>query len=100
LDHKISVIGGEVFGVKRMFPIRVYADKAGIPLEIDDETRGIATQLSAALGIDTFSFDIVLSEGKPYVVDVGSFGSMMGVPGAPKLIADRIVRAWEEREER
>ncbi|NNE97878.1 MAG: hypothetical protein HKN25_02530 [Pyrinomonadaceae bacterium] len=97
LDHKISVIGGEVFGVKRIFPIRVYSDKTGTPLEIDDETRGIAAGISNALKIDTFSFDIVVSRGKSYVVDVGSFGSMMGVPDAPTLVADRIVRAWEER---
>lgn len=97
LDHKISVIGGEVFGVLREFPILVYADKAGTPLEIDDETRDIAGRISAALKIDTFSFDIIVSEGKPYVVDVSSFGSMMGVPDAPARIALRIIRAWEER---
>lgn len=97
LDHKISVIGGEVFGVLRKFPILVYADKAGMPLEIDDETREIARRISESIGIDTFSFDIIVSEGKSYVVDVSSFGSMMGVPDAPSLIADRIIRAWEER---
>lgn len=97
LDHKISVIGGEVFGVKRKFPIRVYADKVGTPLEIDDVTRKIADSISKALSIDTFSFDVIVSEGNPYVVDVSSFGSMMGVPNAPALTADRIIRAWEER---
>ena len=99
-DHKISLIGGEVFGVKRKFPITVYADKAGPPLEIDDRTREIARHVSRVLGMDTFTFDLIVSEGKPYVVDVGSFGSMMGVPDAPSLIADRIIRAWEEREDR
>jgi ribosomal protein S6--L-glutamate ligase len=98
LDHKISVIGGDVFGRKRIFTIRVYSDKIGTPLEIDDETREIAGLISKALKIDLFTFDIIVSGGKPYVVDVGSFGSMMGVPDAPRLIADRIVRAWEERE--
>ena len=36
LDHKISVIGGTVFGVKRIFPLRAYSDKAGTPFEVDD----------------------------------------------------------------
>ncbi len=97
LDHKISFIGGKVFGVKRMFPLRVYSDKIGTPLEITDDTREIAARISRALTIDMFTFDLIISGGKPYVVDVGSFGSMMGVPEAPLLIADRIIRAWEER---
>ena len=97
LDHKISVIGGKVFGVKRMFPLRTYSDKIGTPLEIDDETRDIAARISKALTIDLFSFDIIVSGGKPYVVDVGAFGSLMGVPGAPALVAARIIQAWEER---
>ncbi|MEP6787895.1 MAG: hypothetical protein ABJB40_05655 [Acidobacteriota bacterium] len=97
LDHKISVIGGKVFGVKRMFPLRTYEDKIGTPLEIDDETQDIAARISKALMIDLFSFDIIVSGGKPYVVDVGAFGSLMGVLGAPELLAKRIIRAWEER---
>lgn len=97
LDHKISFIGGKVFGVKRMFPLRAYSDKIGTPLEIDDETREIAALISKALTIDMFTFDLIVSNGKPYVVDVGSFGSMMGVPDAPALIAARIIQAWEER---
>ncbi len=97
LDNKISVIGGKVFGVKRMFPLRTYEDKIGTPLVIDDETRDIAARISKALTIDLFSFDIIVSGGRPYVVDVGSFGGMMGVPGAARLVADRIIQAWEER---
>jgi glutathione synthase/RimK-type ligase-like ATP-grasp enzyme len=96
LDRKISMIGGEVFGVKRVFPLKNYEDKIGTPLEIDDETRKIALRISRALRIDLFSFDIVVSGGKPLVVDVGSFGSLMGIPKAPSLVADRIIRAWEE----
>ncbi len=97
LDNKISVIGGKVFGVKRMFPLRTYADKIGTPIKIDDETRSIAARISKALTIDLFSFDLIVSGGKPYVVDVGAFGSLMGVPGAPALVAARIIQAWEER---
>jgi glutathione synthase/RimK-type ligase-like ATP-grasp enzyme len=97
LDHKISVIGGKVFGVKRRFPLRTYSDKIGTPLEIDDETRDIAVRISKALPLDTFTFDLMVSGGKPYVVDVGAFGSLMGVPGAPALVTARIIQAWEER---
>lgn len=97
LDHKISVIGDKVFGVKRKFPIIEYAEKIGTPLEVDEKTRAIALQISKTLSIDMFSFDLIVSNQKPYVVDVSSFGGMNGVPDAAKLVAARIVRAWEER---
>jgi glutathione synthase/RimK-type ligase-like ATP-grasp enzyme len=97
LDHKISYIGGKIFGVKRIFPLRTYADKSGTPFEVDDETRAIADKINNALTIDMFTFDLIVSGGKPYVVDVGAFGSLMGVPNAPTMVADRIARAWEER---
>lgn len=97
LDHKISVIGGRVFGVKRIFPLRTYSDKAGTPFEVEDETREIAARISKALETDMFTFDVVVSGGRPYVVDVGAFGSLMGVPNAPSMVAERIARAWEER---
>jgi glutathione synthase/RimK-type ligase-like ATP-grasp enzyme len=98
LDHKISFIGGKIFGVKRIFPLRTYADKSGTPFEVDDETREIANKIKNALTIDMFTFDLIVSDGQPFVVDVGAFGSLMGVPNAPTLVADRIARAWEERE--
>jgi ribosomal protein S6--L-glutamate ligase len=96
-DHKISFIGGKVFGVKRIFPLRVYTDKVGTPLEIDDETRAIAFRIAKALPLDMFTFDVIVSGGQPYVVDVGAFGSLMGVPDAPALVTARIIQAWEER---
>jgi len=34
--------------------------------------------------------DIIFSKGVPYVVDVNKFGSYMGVPNAPCLLADYI----------
>ncbi len=95
-DHKISVIGGNIFGVRRIFPLRTYSDKIGTPLEIDDETRDIVSRISKALAIDMFSFDLIVSGGNPYVVDVSSFGGMMGIPNAASLVAERIIRAWEE----
>ena len=97
LDHKVSVIGGKVFGVKRIFPLRTYSDKAGTPFEVDDETREIANRISKALTTDMFTFDVIVSGGKSFVVDVGAFGSLMGVPNAPLLVAARITQAWEER---
>jgi ribosomal protein S6--L-glutamate ligase len=97
LDHKISVIDDRVFGVKRIFPIARYDDKLGVPFEPSEEVREIARRIANALGITLFSFDVVMSANRPYVVDVGMFGSFMGVAGASELITDWIIRAWEER---
>jgi glutathione synthase/RimK-type ligase-like ATP-grasp enzyme len=46
-----------------------------------------------AFGIDLFSIDVVFSQGQPYVVDINKFGSYMGVPDAPRLLADYIQAA-------
>jgi ribosomal protein S6--L-glutamate ligase len=97
LDRKISVIGDRVFGVMRRFPIVNYDEKRGTPFEPDDEIRDIARRICRALGIDLVSFDIVVSQGRPYLVDVGSFGSFMGVPDAARMLCDWVVRAWEQR---
>lgn len=96
LDHKISFVSGQLFGVKRIFPLRTYDDKIGTPLPVDDRTREIAHSIARALALDFFSFDVIVSGGAPYVVDVGPFGSFMGVPDAPALITKRILQAWEE----
>ena len=64
---------------------------------ITDQIQEIADRMSRALTIDMFSFDLMISGGKPYVVDVGAFGGFMGVPRAAEMVAARIIRAWEER---
>jgi hypothetical protein len=47
----------------------------------------------AALGIDMFGLDIVISGGRPCVVDINKFGSYMGVPDAPRLLANYLFAA-------
>jgi hypothetical protein len=38
---------------------------------------------------------VVLSRGRPYVVDVNKFGSFAGVPDAPRRLADYIYAAGQ-----
>ncbi len=87
-DHKVFCIGGRLFGVKRIFPLRTYADKLGEPFTPAPELCEIALRCGRILGIDLFGVDIVISRGQPYVVDINKFGSYMGVPDAPRLLAD------------
>jgi len=82
-DRKIYGIGGRLFGVKRVWPLRTYSDKLGEPFELSSDLRRIALHCGRAFGVDLFGLDVVISGGRPYVVDVQSFGSHMGVPDAP-----------------
>jgi ribosomal protein S6--L-glutamate ligase len=90
LDHKIFNIGGQLFGVRRMFPLRSYEDKIGELFKVSGELEEITLRCGQAFGIDLFCMDIIFNNGKPYVVDVNKFGSYMGVPDAPTLLADYI----------
>ena len=92
-DRKIYCIGGELFGVKRIWPIRTYEDKVGEPFAVTSELREIALRCGRVFGIDLYGLDVVVSAGQPYVVDVQKFGSYMGVPDAPRRLADYIQAA-------
>ena len=92
-DHKIYVIGEQMFGVKRIFPARTYEEKIGEPFTISSELREIALRCGHAFGVDLFGFDVVMSNGKPYVVDIQSFPGFKGVPDAELRLADYIYSA-------
>ncbi len=89
-DYKIFNIGGQLFGVRRKWPIQKYEDKLGEPFELTQEMREIAFKTGEAFGIDLYGLDVIMSEGALYVVDVNKFGSYMGVPNASRLLADYI----------
>src|SRR3989475_2730900 len=69
-DLKIFCIGARLIGVRRIWPIRTYQDKAGDPFRPSRELRDIARRCGRAFGIDLFGMDVVLSSGRPFVVDV------------------------------
>jgi ribosomal protein S6--L-glutamate ligase len=94
-DRKIYVIGGQVFGVKRVWPARTYEEKLGEPFKITEEVREIALACGAALGIELYGLDIIVSDGHPYVVDISSFPGFKGVPDASLRLADYIYAAAE-----
>ncbi|MGH3118595.1 MAG: ATP-grasp domain-containing protein [Gaiellales bacterium] len=89
-DRKIYCIGREVFGVERIWPARTYREKLGRPFRVNKEIREIAFRCGAAFGISLFGFDVVMSEGVPYVVDNSSFPGFKGVPNAASKLADYI----------
>jgi ribosomal protein S6--L-glutamate ligase len=89
-DHKIYRIGDQVFGVERVWPPRTYEEKLGRAFVPSPEEREIALRCGEAFGIDLYGIDIVISDGRPYVVDISSFPGFKGIPGAAGRIAQHI----------
>ena len=77
-----------MFGVKRIWPARTARREArpAVP-EPGDELVDIAQRCSAAIGVDTFGFDVVFSDGVPYVVDLSSWPGFKGVPAVEGRLA-------------
>jgi ribosomal protein S6--L-glutamate ligase len=90
LDWKIYCIGDDVFGVERVWPARTYREKLGKPFPVGNEVRELAFRCGSAFGMSLFGFDVVVSEGEPYVVDISSFPGFKGVPNAAVRLADYI----------
>jgi ribosomal protein S6--L-glutamate ligase len=95
LDRKIYCIGDEIFGVERVWPPRTYEDKVGRPFGVEREVREIALRCGSAFGLSVFGFDVVMSDGRPYVVDISSFPGFKGVPDAAARLARHILVAAE-----
>lgn len=90
LDRKIYCIGGQLFGVERVWPARTYEEKLGRPFTITPELHDIALRTGRAFGVDLYGVDVIESDGRWYVVDVNSFPGFKGVPDAPLRVADYI----------
>lgn len=101
LDRKIYCIGGQIFGVERVWPALTYEAKVGRPFTITPELRDITLRCAEAFGVDLLGLDVIISDGRPYVVDVNSFPGFKGVPDAALRLADYIFSAAERsRKER
>jgi ribosomal protein S6--L-glutamate ligase len=94
-DRKVYCIGDQVFGVKRIWPVQTYRDKVGEPFTVSEEIRDIALRCGQAFGLELYGLDIVVSENRPYVVDVSSFPGFKGVPEAALRLADYIYAAGQ-----
>jgi ribosomal protein S6--L-glutamate ligase len=92
-DHKLYRIGERVFGVRRRWPLRTYADKLGEPFDPEPALRDLALRAGDVFGISLCGVDVVVSRGQAYLVDVNKFGSFMGVPEAPRLLAEHVLHA-------
>ncbi len=90
LDRKLYCIGDEVFGVLRSWPATTPEEKVGRPFELPGELRDIVLAAGQALGIDVFGLDVVVSDGRPAVVDLSAFPGFKGVPEAGERLAEHV----------
>jgi ribosomal protein S6--L-glutamate ligase len=90
LFRSLYCIGGQLFGVKRVWPARSYEQKLGEPFTVTPELRDIAMRCAEAFSTELFGLDIIESDGCPYVVDVNPFPGFKGVPEAALRLADYV----------
>ena len=89
-DRKIYCIGGQFFGVMRVWPARTYEEKLGEPFSLTPELCEIASRCGSAFGIELYGLDVILCDGRPFVVDMSAFPGFKGVPEADLRLADYI----------
>jgi ribosomal protein S6--L-glutamate ligase len=89
-DYKIYRIGQSSFGVRRVWPARTLEDKLGEAFELTPSMLEISDRCGEAFGIDLYGLDIVISQGREYVVDINTFPGFKGVPDAGLRLAEYI----------
>lgn len=89
-DRKVYRIGDQIFGVKRSRPTHAHQVENREAFTIDAQLRDITVRIGEVLGTDLYGFDVVLSDDRPYVVDIHPFPEFKGVPDAALRLADYV----------
>ncbi len=90
LDLKAYIVGDEVFGVVRPFPVRTAEEKRGKPRTISTEVRDICLRCGELFGMELYGVDLIETKDGPYVIEVNCFPGYKGVPEADRLLAEYI----------
>lgn len=83
---KTYVVGDRVWAAERS------PDKTRRPFPLPDGVRRAALMCGAALGLELYGVDFLLSGDRFAAVDINPFPQYKGVPEAPKALADHICR--------
>ena len=99
-DLKFWVVGDHLSVARR--PAALEVRRKDVDVELDPATLppglvDIARRAGHAIGLDLFGADIVLSGGRPYVIDVNAFPGFRGAHDAAKHLAGFVERVWLER---
>ena len=90
LDLKAYIVGDEVFGVARPFPVSTVEEKRGEPRAISPEVRDICLRCGELFDLELYGVDLIETEESPYVIEVNCFPGYKGVPEADRLLAEYI----------
>jgi ribosomal protein S6--L-glutamate ligase len=90
LDLKSYIVGDEVFGVARPFPVRTAEEKRGKPRTISPEVRDICLRCGELFDLELYGVDLIETEVGPYVIEINCFPGYKGVPEADRLLAGYI----------
>ena len=90
LDLKAYIVGDEVFGVARPFPVRTAEEKRGEPRPISPDVRDICLRCGELFDLELYGVDLIETEAGPYVIEVNCFPGYKGVPEADRLLAEYI----------
>jgi len=90
LDLKAYIVGDEVFGVARPFPVRTTEEKRGKPQAISPDVRDICLRCGELFDLELYGVDIIETEDGPYVIEINCFPGYKGVPEADRLLAEYI----------
>ena len=90
-DLKVYVIGEEVFTVRRHNTAVTVEEMRGELCVNDREIVAVALRVRKLFGLDVCGIDIVETSNGIAVVDVNSFPGFIGVPDAPRRLADCIL---------
>lgn len=52
--------------------------------------RDVTLRCGDAFGVDLYGLDIIMNDGKPWVVDINTFPGFKGVPDAGRRLGDYI----------
>jgi glutathione synthase/RimK-type ligase-like ATP-grasp enzyme/aminoglycoside phosphotransferase (APT) family kinase protein len=89
-DHKLWVVGSEVFAGLRPSPLESAASAATIelaPARLPAGWVDLARRVGEIFDLEVYGVDILATRRRPVIVDVNAFPGCRGVPGAPAALA-------------
>jgi ribosomal protein S6--L-glutamate ligase len=91
-DLKVFVAGSHVWAIRRPFPAHTLLEKMGTPVTLAPEVQAEALKCGKVLGLDLYGVDVLVADGRFYVIDVNAFPGYKGAAGAPWTLANFLYR--------
>ncbi|MFF3014349.1 RimK family alpha-L-glutamate ligase [Streptomyces sp. NPDC057939] len=93
-DHKVWVVGGRVFAALRRSELAPGAEEpATVRDRLPAEWAESALRVGEVFGLEVYGVDVIETVGgAPLIVDVNAFPGIRGQAGAPRALADLVLR--------